>query len=444
MATPAGLLLENATLCVPRPSLAGQSKDADLASPIIVQSTIDPGSIPENHVVIKVHKFGFSANNVTYQALGEHPHFRYFDFHPAPTPELSRTHGLIPVWGFGTVIISTHPKILVGERVYGYLAPTKYLVVPVSPNDVNTHAFYIPRPHLPDDRRPYNQIQRCAADPQYTSGQEGEDLTMLYRPLFWTSYWCEDWLHSTGSYKTEVPGAQLSILISSASAKTAFCLAYLIRKRILSGELDKGNVTLIGLTSQRNVAFTEGLGLYDEVYEYSSFTGGKAFQGDTARRWIYIDVAGNHSLNARIQSHFASPSIGRIVKNVALGVTNLTPSTSANDDMKWTHNAFDPTAPVFGDPSSRWPKVEHFFMPEWLNLRKHQLPLQEIVKRQEEAWKELMRDCPGWVKLERVYGRARIEEDYVRIARNGVGPEKGLIWSLWDAPRDQSRIKNNL
>lgn len=80
------------------------------------------------------------------------PH-RYFDFHPAPESEdgavTPRTHGLIPVWGFGTIVKSTHPKIHEGERIYGYLAPTRYLLLPVSPADVNKFAFYVPRPHLP-------------------------------------------------------------------------------------------------------------------------------------------------------------------------------------------------------------------------------------------------------------------------------------------------------
>ena len=76
---------------------------------------------------------------------------RYFDFHPAPRADgvSPETHGLIPVWGFGTVVDSTHARIHIGERVYGYFAPTRYLLVPVSPSDVNKHAFYVPRPHLP-------------------------------------------------------------------------------------------------------------------------------------------------------------------------------------------------------------------------------------------------------------------------------------------------------
>jgi hypothetical protein len=75
----------------------------------------------------------------------------YFDFNPAPEAGSvsPNTHGLVPVWGFGTVVTSTHPKIYAGERVYGYLAPSRYLLIPVSPSDVNKYAFYVPRPHLP-------------------------------------------------------------------------------------------------------------------------------------------------------------------------------------------------------------------------------------------------------------------------------------------------------
>lgn len=253
---------------------------------------------------------------------------------------------------------------------------------------------------------------------------------MLYRPLFWTSYWCEDWLHSTGSYKMEKNGT-LSILIASASSKTAFSLAYLVQKRTRSGE--QANISVVGLTSKHNVDFTRQLNLYNEVYDYDSFEKGKAFQGDKNRQWLYIDVAGNDDLNNRIRTHFASTAVGKIVKNIALGVTNLTPSASAND-VKWAENTFDSDAPVFAEPSNRWPKVEHFFMPEWLNVRKFQLAIPEIFRRQATAWSDLMKDCPKWVQLERVRGAEEVRDAYIRVAKEGLGPDKGFIWSLWDGP----------
>ncbi len=159
-------------------------------------------------------------------------------------------------------------------------------------------SFYI-------DRRPYNQLLRCANDSQYSPDPKAEDLTMLYRPLFWTSFWCEDWLHSTG-YR----GGVSSVLISSASSKTAFCLAYNIRKRIARGEIDTAT-KVIGLTSRKNVAFTKKLALYDEVLEYGSFASAPSLQAHSERKWLYVDVAGNEDVNKAINAHFASPYTGK-------------------------------------------------------------------------------------------------------------------------------------
>ncbi|KDQ58503.1 hypothetical protein JAAARDRAFT_34316 [Jaapia argillacea MUCL 33604] len=413
---------ENLTLCVPRPS-SGQNPHV----PVIVHSRTLK-TLPENHVLIRVDRFGFSANNITYQALGEAPHFRYFDFHPAPKGEgvSTATHGLIPVWGFGTVEASTHPRIKPGERVYGYLAPTRYLLLPVSPSDVNKYSFFVPRPHLPADRRPYNQITRCESDPQYDPSPVVEDFTMLYRPLFWTSFWCEDWLNSS-SYR----GAARRILISSASSKTAFCLAYLIRKRAIPG------MRVVGVTSAKNVAFTQRLGLYDEVEKYDSFESSISLQGEK-ETWIYVDVAGNESFNERVFARFASiPYDSPLAASIALGMTNLSPSSPSASSSDWTTNtSLDSTNAKTNNPN----EVEHFFMPEWLAIRKHQLSIGEITSMQGKAWKELMKDCPSWVQLERVYGAENVKKSYVDIAKGGLGPEKGLIWSLWDNQKIAAKL----
>ena len=254
---------------------------------------------------------------------------------------------------------------------------------------------------------------------------------MLYRPLFWTSYWCEDWIHSS-NYRSEVS----HILISSASSKTAFCLAYLIGKRIRRGEINK-DTKIIGLTSKGNVDFTNRLELYHEVLDYDSFTSAHCFQGgqDSSSRWLYVDVAGNAKLNKRIHAHFASPYTGKLAANIALGLTNLQPSTANTAPKNLGTNPFNnsmSSKDALNDTST-WPREEFFFMPEWLDIRRHQIPILEIFRRQNQAWKELMEDCTGWVELKRVYGAAGVEKAYRKvISREGLGPDKGLIWSLWD------------
>jgi hypothetical protein len=64
--------LENLTLCSPRLS-SGQ----DPHKPVLVK-TLVPDELEANHVLIKVDRFGWSTNNMTYQALGDSPHFRLF------------------------------------------------------------------------------------------------------------------------------------------------------------------------------------------------------------------------------------------------------------------------------------------------------------------------------------------------------------------------------
>ncbi|KAF8215236.1 hypothetical protein K438DRAFT_1562324 [Mycena galopus ATCC 62051] len=412
-------LTTNLSLCFQRPAVRTVSRDA-----AVIAATSIPSHLPPNHILIRIDRFGFSANNITYQALGEQPHFRYYDFHAAPKTEnvSPQTHGLVPVWGFGSVVASSHPKILTGERIYGYLAPSRYLLVPVSPSDVNKHAFYVPRPHLPADRRPYNQIIRCSTDPEYIPTALGEDLTMLYRPLFWTAYWFEDWIFSVG-YR----GAT-AFLISSASAKTAFCAAYLIGKRRSRRE---SSVKIVGLTSKRNVAFTKGLSLYDEVVEYDTFQSALGRE-----KWVYVDVAGNDDLNKRLFKHFQTPASGELITSVALGMTTLSPASEKVSSLDWNTNTFTASPQV--------PELENFFMVEWLNVRKHQLPLHEIFQRQKQAWAELMVDCVPWVRLEHVSGADEVKKAYDKIASSGFSPDVGFIWSLWDEKARVGDVKTKL
>ncbi|KAH7887012.1 hypothetical protein F5I97DRAFT_1094462 [Phlebopus sp. FC_14] len=403
---------ENVTLCHPRHS---SGKDTNQA--LLVRSRM-PASLPPSYVVTMVDRFGFSANNIAYQALSEAPHFRYFDFHPAANDaDISpKTHGVTPVWRFGTVVASNHPSIQAGERIYGYFAATRYIVLAISPADVNRFAFYVSRPHLPPDRRLYNQVIRCSADPLYDSSPEAEDLTMLYRPLFWTSFWCEDWLNSS-----QYRGGAGRILISSASAKTAFCLAYVIRKRSFGS--DDTERQIVGLTSKKNTAFTQRLGLYDHVLTYEDFTVPR-ISSSTFQKWIYIDVAGNEQLNARVFKQFSLLEDVDLVASIALGLTNLSPSSGNALPADWS-----PTE-SFGTVTKAF---ETIFMPEWLAIRRNQLSVTQITRLQRDAWLEFMNDRRTWgINVHRAWGPAEVKNAYGEVVRLGIAPDQGFIWSMWE------------
>ena len=78
--------------------------------------------------------------------------------------------------------------------------------------------------------------------------------------------------------------------------------------------------------------------------------------------------------------------------------------------------------------------MEQFFMPEWLAVRRRQLPIKQITDMQAVAWRELMQDGRDWVRIERVYGGPAVEQAYRDVAQRGMDPTTGMIWSLWDGP----------
>lgn len=345
------------------------------------------------------------------------------------------------MWGFATVALSSHPEIKVGERVFGYLGMSRYLLLPVEER-VNKYNFYVPRPHLPEgehqfqwpdlladsvsDRRPYNQMTRCGSDPLYSSTKEDE--IMVYRPLFWTSFWCEDWLHSTG-----VPKSATNILISSASAKTAYCLAFVFGLRRTNGKValpsgtswsrsgdeSVGKPRIVGLTSKKNLKFTKSLGLYDEVLTYDDVD---QLAANANAKWVYVDVAGNGPLNRKISSVLHS----RIIKGVSLGMT-------------------DPSGKI-SSPNDKDTPLEMFFMVEWLSVRRTQLSTREIANMQWGAWDALMRSCHAWLRIERVWWTGAkswmdetkgVVEIYDECVRGEIGPDRGLVMSMWEEGVDE-------
>src|SRR6266540_3607725 len=73
----------------------------------------DAAALPGDALLVKVTRFAFTANNITYAVLGDR--LKYWQLFPAP-----EGFGNVPVWGFGEVIASKHPGIAAGETLFGY------------------------------------------------------------------------------------------------------------------------------------------------------------------------------------------------------------------------------------------------------------------------------------------------------------------------------------
>ncbi|HEY0299965.1 MAG TPA: DUF2855 family protein, partial [Rhizomicrobium sp.] len=82
-----------------------------------------PIAAKQGGALLRVDRFALTANNVTYAAFGEA--MKYWNFFPAP----EESYGIIPVWGFGTVIASEAAGLAVGDRFYGYYPFGSHLAV---------------------------------------------------------------------------------------------------------------------------------------------------------------------------------------------------------------------------------------------------------------------------------------------------------------------------
>ncbi|MFC4702004.1 DUF2855 family protein [Glaciecola siphonariae] len=262
-----------------------QVKKDDLASAKIHMATMDIENLAPDEIVLSTDSFGFSANNITYAALGET--MGYWGFFPA-----DEGYGIVPVWGFATVSHSNHSEIAVGEKVFGYLPMASHLLVRA--HKVSQYGFSDGHPERKSISSVYDSYVYCKQDPGYNAKREPWQLN--FRPLFMTSFVLDEFV-----------GQQLdheSLLLSSASSKTAFGTAFLLQA---NKAIRKHAYEVIGLTSASNKALVESLGCYDKVYTYDELN-----KLPNKSSWL-LDFAANGSVISNIQS-----SLGDDLKKVTL------------------------------------------------------------------------------------------------------------------------------
>lgn len=230
-------------------------------------------------VRLQVEHFGLSANNVTYATLGEAMH--YWDFFPQEDP----AWGCVPVWGYATVTESRCPEVVEGRRVFGFLPfGTDVVMTPTRVKDGGFVDGSLHRSSLPS---PYNAYTDVVDQPP--SDRDREAYEALLRPLFVTSLLIADWLAHE-----EYFGAD-SVLISSASSKTAYGTAYALT-HLAEGERPE----VVGLTSSGHVESTRRLGLYDRVLGYDEIP-----TLDQNLATVYVDLSGSTEIRAAVHRHCA-------------------------------------------------------------------------------------------------------------------------------------------
>jgi hypothetical protein len=324
--------------------------------------------------LLRVDRVGVTANNVTYAVLGYA--FRYWEFFPT---EPGR--GVVPLWGFAEVAESRADGLEPGGRVYGYLPSGSHLVV--RPGRVDERGFRETAEHRATLPSPYNTYALTTGDPAYEAARE--DLQVLFRPLFWTSFMLADRL-----VDNDAMGAE-RILMSSASSKTAYGAAF---------ELHRQGRQVVGLTSPRNVGFTEGLGCYATVLPYDAVD-----ELDPAVPTLYADLAGDASLTAALRSRLGSS----LVHEVVVGVTH------------------QEAAPA-GTLTETGPGM--FFAPDQMRKRIGDWGREELDRRFAEAWRSFAPAAEQWVDVVVGRGPEDLERVWLEVQSGRTDARTGHVLTL--------------
>jgi len=338
--------------------------------------SVAPAALVDGQARLRIEKFAFTANNVTYGAVGEM--IGYWKFFPA-----SPGWGRIPVWGIAAVDESRHPDLPEGERVYGYLPMSTELVI--EPGRVAAQGLIDASAHRSELPPVYNQYTRLAAEPGYDRAHDAR--RMLLQPLFMTSFLIDDFLDDNALF-----GAK-NVVVASASSKTAFSLAFLLSRN--------RDCEVIGLTSPRNLAFVEGLGCYDRTVPYAEIASLDA--GDPV---VLVDMAGDADVLSDVHHHFGD----NLKYSCQVGLTH------------WESGG--------GGAELPGPKPEFFFAPSQIDKRRQDWGPEGFRQRTGESWRTFLDETDGWLEILHGRGPEAVQQVYLDTVEGRVNPRQGHILSV--------------
>jgi len=343
-------------------------------------------ALADGEVLLKIDRFAFTANNVTYGVVGDR--FSYWDFFPVaagPAAAGEEGWGRIPVWGFADVARSNCDGVAEGQRFYGYLPMSSHLVV--RPDKISAAGFQDGADHRRELHPVYNSYIHSANDPVHVAGQD--DYEMLMRPLFMTSFVIDDFLDDNDFFDAD------TVVLSSASSKTSFSLAFLLHRN----RRDKCKV--VGLTSAANVGFVEGMGIYDQVVAYDDIA--TLATGATA---VFVDMAGNKAVRRAVHEHYGD----NLKFSSMVGVSH------------WTQQGMEKDLP------GATPTL--FFAPDQIRKRNKDWGTDGLAERMAAAWRSFLEPLPNWLSVTTGAGPEDVARVYIDTLEGRARPDQGYVLSL--------------
>lgn len=353
-----------------------QTNKKDITQSRLIQDSVN--TVGDSEVLVEIDRFAFTANNITYAAMGDP--LQYWQFFP-PQGEDAKKWGIIPVWGFADVIESNNTELPVGERLFGYFPPADNLVMkptkitPMGLSDGSAH-----RAQLPPT---YNMYQRVNQEPNYDKANDNQ--RMLLFVLHMASFCLYDLLKSNDWFGAE------QVVIISASSKTSTGLAYGLMD-------DKDAPHIIGLTSDHHLDFVNSIDAYDSVLSYDTLE-----QIDATKPTVIVDMSANADLLSQLHTHLGDNM--RYTSNV--GLTHWDEARGADGIIK--------------------ERSHQFFAPSHIQQRMEEWGIDEFNKRSMSYIMQSVAKTTPWLKIKELNGLSGLSEVYQDVCDGKIGPDEGLV-----------------
>lgn len=340
---------------------------------IIENNNPDFGDIKDGQVLAKIQSLAMTANNITYGVVGEQ--VGYWQFYP-----IDDTWGIIPAWGFAEIIASKNSEVKEGTRIYGFFPMGTHVILEAGQFRKNGFADIAEhRSHL---AAVYNFYIDIAKDQSFQFGNEATQ--MIFRPLFTTSFLIDYFLNKNNFFDSE------NIILTSASSKTGFSLAFLIQE---SKKLHNLNFNVIGLTSEKNISFVESLGFYDKVLPYDNLD--KVSQKPTT----IVDFSGNQKLLIDLQKYLGDNHQNTTM--VGLSHWDATQGERA--------------------------KGSFFFAPDWVKQVNEEWGFEKFQMEMGKKWLAFIQKTQKLINFTELNGITELQKVYLELLKGDFSPANGYI-----------------
>jgi NADPH:quinone reductase-like Zn-dependent oxidoreductase len=333
-----------------------------------------PPDLVDGEALLRVSRFALTANNVTYAVFGDA--MAYWQFFPG-----GDGWGRVPVWGFADVEASRAGGLAEGDRVYGYLPMGSHVVV--TPDRVSDTAFVDASPHRAALPPVYNGYDRVGA-----GDAAAEGVHALLRPLFATAFLLDDWLADNDMF-----GAS-SVVLASASSKTALGLAQLLHER--------GGPEVVGLTSSANAEFVRSVGYYDRAVDY-----GDLASLDASTATAFVDMAGGGQVLGDVHRHFADA----LKQSCLVGATH-----------------WEESGPPAGELPG--PAPTFFFAPDHMVRRRADWGGDGFDTRLNDAMHAFVASTATWLEIDERTGADALAPAWLEVLEGRAAPASGIVLAL--------------